>query len=182
MLGVMIRRPCTTDFQELHDFFRLVITDTFIKEGIGDQVDDIQKEIETKKNYLKSDLASKGKKRYFLAAVYEQRIIGTIEYGPASDLIKTLTNRAYEHLVEVGTVFVHPEFQGKGVGNLLLSAICTNLKNNGIDEYCLDCGYNRALKIWRKKFGEPEYLFPDFWGMGHDHAIWKIRVEDCLRG
>ena len=65
MLGVMIRRPCTTDFQELHDFFRLVITDTFIKEGIGDQVDDIQKEIETKKNYLKSDFASDGKNDTF---------------------------------------------------------------------------------------------------------------------
>lgn len=177
MLDVKIRRPLATDIPQLNEFLKIVITDTFNKEGIGDMVDDLQDEIKTKKLYLQSDLESKGKKRYFLIALYDEQIIGTIEYGPASELIKKLTKNAYGNLVEVGTALVHPEFQGKGVGNKLLQAIITRLKSEGIQEFCLDCGYNRAQKIWKKKFGQPDYHFKDYWGKGQDHMIWRVKIN-----
>lgn len=115
MFNVKIRRPHPTDIPQLNEFFNIVITDTFNKEGIGDLLDDLQDELETKKKYLQSDLDSNGEKRYFLIALYEEQIIGTIGFGLASELIKKLTNNAFDQLVEVGTVLVHPEFQGKDV-------------------------------------------------------------------
>lgn len=86
MLDVKIRRPLATDIPQLNEFLKIVITDTFNKEGIWDLLDDLQAEIETKKKYLQSDLDSNGEKRYFLIGLYDDQVIGTIEFGPASDL------------------------------------------------------------------------------------------------
>lgn len=123
MLKVEVRRPKIEDIKPLHDFFKTVITDTFTKEGIGEKLNDIRDEIEGKKKNLESDFESNGEKRYFLIAVYGDKIIGSIEYGPVSNLIKICTNNVYKGLIEVGTVFVHPDFQRNGVGNLLLKAV-----------------------------------------------------------
>lgn len=180
MLNVDIRRPKIEDIKQLNKFFKTVITDTFTKEGIGEKLNDIKDEIEVKEKYLESDFESKGEKRFFLIALDGDKIIGSIEYGPVSDLIKKCTNNAYKGLIEVGTVFVHPDYQRNGVGNLLLKAIYYYLQKNGIEEFCLDSGYNRAQRIWKKKFKDPDYLFKDYWDKGYDHMIWRIKVSDCV--
>lgn len=77
---------------------------------------------------------------------------------PVSDLIRKCTNNVYKGLIEVGKVFVHPDYQRNGVGNLLLKEIYDELQKKGIEEFCLDSGYNRAQRIWKKKFGDPEYF------------------------
>ncbi|KAF9111300.1 hypothetical protein BGX30_007636, partial [Mortierella sp. GBA39] len=56
----------------------LVITDTFEKEGIADLHDDIEHEIASKQDYLRQDLESQGRQRYFLIAWMEGKIAGTI--------------------------------------------------------------------------------------------------------
>lgn len=52
MLNIEIKRPKMEDFKELNKFFRMVIRDTFNKEGIGDKLEDLAEEIETKKSLL----------------------------------------------------------------------------------------------------------------------------------
>lgn len=116
MRKVEIRRPRTGDIENLHQFFRIVITDTFEREGLAGLIDDIEAEIDSKKNYLQMDLDTKGEKRYFLIALAENKIIGTIEYGPASKLIQDCTNGMLGNLVEVGTVFVNTSYL-KSSGN-----------------------------------------------------------------
>ena len=175
MCKVEIRRPKTEDVKQLNDFFKTVITDTFMKEGIGDQVNDMKEEIDAKKRYLESDLGSNGEKRYFLIAHIGDRIIGSIEYGAVNDIISKCTDQST--LLEVGTVFVHPEHQGTGIGNLLLEAMYGTLQQRGIEEFWLDSGYKRAQSIWKKKFGEPEVLLKDYWGKDFDHLIWRVRVQ-----
>ncbi len=177
MLDVEIRRPRTEDINELHHFFRTVIIDTFNKEGIGDELEDLEAEIESKKAYLARDLTSNGEDRFFLLALERGRIIGTIEYGAASDLICKCTDNALKELCEVGTVFVHPDYQRLGIGNLLLENMYQTLQNNRISEFCLDSGYASAQKIWEKKFGEPAYLLEDYWGEGYHHMIWRVKVD-----
>lgn len=165
------------DIEELNEFFRIVVADTFASEGLSELIDDIEAEIDSKKNYLKLDLDSKGERRYFLIALAEDKIIGTIEYGPASKLIQDCTNGELGKLVEVGTVFVHPEYQRQGIGNKLLAKMLYTLKARGIVEFCLDSGYKNAQTIWKKKFGEPDYLLKNYWGQGQDHMIWKISTN-----
>jgi GNAT superfamily N-acetyltransferase len=170
----VIRRPRVEDIDELHQFFSIVITDTFAREGLSGLIDDIEAEIQSKKNLLHMDFNSKGNKRYFLIALEENKIIGTIEYGPASEIIQDCTNGNLGNHVEVGTVFVLPDYQRQGVGNKLLAEMLHTLKALGIVEFCLDSGYKNAQTIWKKKFGEPDYLLKDYWGQGQDHMIWKI--------
>ncbi|MGX6445658.1 GNAT family N-acetyltransferase [Neobacillus sp. K501] len=177
MLNFEIRRPQIEDKIALNVFFRAVIIDTFTREGIGEKLDDIEAEINIKNHYLETDFASNGEKRYFLIALTDEQIIGSIEYGPASELINTCTNNALMELPEIGTVFVHPDFQKKGVGNQLLKAMYARLQNIGMGEFCLDSGYPRAQTIWKKKFGEPDYLLKDYWGEGFDHMIWSVRFN-----
>ncbi len=178
MHNVVIRRPRIDDLEGLHHFFRIVITDTFAKEGLTDLLDEIEKEIEDKIKYLNIDFESNGDNRFFFIALDNDQVIGTIEYGPASKLINDCTDGELKELVEVGTVFVRPNYQRHGIGNLLLNVMYLTLQNKGIDEFCLDSGYTNAQKIWKKKFGEPDYLFEDFWGEGYDHMIWRRRIND----
>ncbi|TWD92266.1 acetyltransferase (GNAT) family protein [Neobacillus bataviensis] len=182
MLKVEIRRPKIEDIKELKSFFRIVITNTFIKEGIGKKLNDINDEVELKEKYLQSDFESNGEKRYFLIALDDDKIIGSIEYGPASDLICICTKNAFKELIEVGTVFVHPDYQRMGVGNLLLKTMYFTLHKKGIEEFCLDSGYINAQKIWKKKFGDPSYLLKDYWDKGYHHMIWRIKVSDWVFG
>lgn len=62
MLKVEVRRPGMEDVKELHAFFRLVMTDTFIKEGLGEKLHDMNDEVALKEKYLESDMESNGEK------------------------------------------------------------------------------------------------------------------------
>lgn len=168
------------DSKELNQFFSTVIKDTFAREGLSGLLEDIEDEMETKKQYLKCDLDSNGENRYFLIASDKSsnKVIGTIEYGPVSELINTCTDGALKELYEVGTIFVHPDYQGRGIGTLLLNVMILTFMNRGIKEFCLDSGYKNAQKIWKKKFGEPDYLLKDYWNEGWDHMIWKRYTKD----
>ena len=55
------------------------------------------------------------------------------------------------------------------------------LQHRGIEEFCLDSGYIRAQKIWKKKFGDPDYLLKNYWDEGYDHMVWRIKVNDLLK-
>jgi GNAT superfamily N-acetyltransferase len=175
---IKIRRPDQNDQEELSRFFRIVITDTFAKEGLAEMALEIENEIVLKNKYLKSDLDSNGENRYFLIAFDHENIIGTIEYGPVSELITDCTEGALKDLVEIGTVFVHPDYQRNGVGNLLLNAMFCTLQKKEIVEFCLDSGYKNAQKIWKKKFGAPDYSLKDYWSEGFDHLIWRVKMNN----
>jgi len=166
----MIRRPNLDDLKELENFFLLVIKDTYEKEGLGDLIDDIHNEVQEKITYIKEDLMSDGKKRYFLLATNDNVIVGTAAYGPSGHLI-------YDHfpelkdVLELGSVLAHPEYQSQGVGSKLVDAILNELRTFK-ETFCLASGYTNAKKIWSRKFGQPTKVLKDFWGDGYDHYIW----------
>lgn len=180
MQGLVIRRARKEDVNQLNDFFKLVLKDTFEKNGIENLVEDYEQEIREKREFLNEDIESSGTKRYFLVAEIGNDIIGTIALGSANHLINRCTNNKLKDLIEIGTVFVHPAYQHKGIGNLMLNYIYDVLNRKDIKEFCLDSGYKNAQKIWLKKFGDPKYHFAGFWGEGTDYMIWRVKVENVL--
>ncbi|WP_409298938.1 GNAT family N-acetyltransferase [Peribacillus sp. SCS-26] len=178
-MNVMIRRPQAGDQTELHSFFTRVLTHTFEKEGLMHLRDDLLQEIELKKQMLAADLMSSGTDRYFLLAVHpaDGNIVGTIEYGGTNDLIVAVTDGQMAGLIEAGTIFVAPEFQGKGLGTLLLNALILHFTGKGIKEFCMDSGYKRAQNIWKAKFGEPNFTSYNHWGENSHHMIWRVSVD-----
>lgn len=180
MRNFEIRRPFEDDTESLNDFFTLVIHDTYTQEGLGERLKDIQEEIETKNRFLQSDLKQEINHRNFLLALDEGKIMGTIEYGSPNEIIRNLPQDPYKDLFEIGTVFVHPDKQGQGIGTKLLHAMLITLKEHEVEEFCLDSGYTQAKKIWRKKFGEPAYILKDYWGLGFDHLVWHVNISELI--
>lgn len=180
MQGLVIRRPHREDEKALNDFFDVVVKDTFEQNDISYMAEDYENEINEKKEFLNEDLKSNGQKRYFLIATIDDKIIGTIAYGPSDKLINTYYNGEFKDIVEIGTVFVHPEYQRKGIGSLMLDHIYKELKRKGINEFCLYSGYKDAKKVWLKKFGSPQYILKDPFGESIDYMIWKVKLLDVL--
>lgn len=181
MQNIVVRRPRLEEIDSVNEFFELVLRDTFERNGVSDLVETMAEEIADKRRCLKQDLDSNGEHRYFLIITLDNQVVGSIEYGPSNDLIITSANGELKDLVEIGTVFVHPKYQKKGIGNLMLTHILNELKDKGIQEFCLDSGYKSAQKIWTNKFGEPEYHLKDYWGEGADHMVWRVKVSEVLR-
>lgn len=172
-----IRRLQKEDFEEVAELCQLVLEDTFRKEGIEEAVYDLMEELNTKKKYLAMDIDTEGKDRYFLLALNEGKIIGTMEFGRVSPLIVRLTEGVLSDLPELGTAFIHPKYQKKGAASFLLKEMEREMKRRGIREYCLDSGYQRAQKIWRRKFGVPAYTFKNYWGEHAPHMIWRVTLK-----
>lgn len=181
MQGLVIRRPHKEDVKALNDFFDVVIKDTFEQNDIADLLEDYEKEIkEEKMQFLKEDLNSNGHDRFYLFATIFDKLIGTITYGPSNDDINSNTNGEFRDIIEIGSVFVHPDYQRKGIGSLLLNRIYKELEKKGIEEFCLDSGYKNAQKVWIKKYRNPQYCFENYWGEGAHYMIWKVKLLDVL--
>lgn len=177
MYEIQISRPTIEDLPDLDTFFELILTDTFEKNGYLNLDELRDSEILLKKEFVRNDLFEDDEKPYFLMAKnIDGTIIGTIACGPANEDILTCTANAYKGIPEIGSLFVHPDYQGKGLASQLIDAIEVYLSSNGYTQYCLDSGYRLAQKTWTQKFGEPAYLIKDHWGEGADHMIWLVEI------
>lgn len=181
MRNIEINRPKIEDVEKINEFFQLVLKDTFRKNALDNLTELLAEEIECKRNFLNRDLRSNGENMFFLIAKENNKILGTIEYGPSNELIVSCTDGKLKDIKEIGTVFVHPEYQEKGIGSKMVSVIFEKMLEEGIEEFCMDSGYKSAQKIWTTKFGKPEYLLKDYWGEGGDHMIWRKDIRDFIR-
>ena len=171
-----IERPRMEDMEETNRFFQQVLTYTFASNGLDEMTEDLEQEIKTKIKYLKQDLESGGQKKFFLIAKIADKIVGTIEFGPANELITACNDIYLSSLPEIGSVFVDPKYHNFGIASKMLSAIYDILKQRGIRAFCLDSGYGNAQKVWLHKFGTPKITLKDQWGEGLDHMIWEVEL------
>jgi len=88
---VTVRRPKKEETFQIEEFMRVVLVDTYRKEQIDEKIYDLQEELASKKAYLASYFESGGEDRYFLVAVSGNNILGTMEFGKLSALLKELT-------------------------------------------------------------------------------------------
>jgi GNAT superfamily N-acetyltransferase len=167
-------RPKPEEVYLINKFFEIVIKDTFAKNGISHLTEMMEGEIECKKKYLMQDMDSEGRDRFFLVVRDKSRIIGTIEYGRPNDLIMKCTKGRYIDVIEIGTVFVHPDYQYKGIGSMMLRMMYGELRNKGYTEFCLDSGYKTAQKVWTSKWGKPSCIMEDYWGKKAHHMVWRV--------
>ena len=91
--------------------------------------------------------------RPFLVAKLNGQVVGTISFGPCGDDVRSCTNNELAEVGELGSIYVLPELQGKGVGSALIAAMANRLHKSGIEQFCLDCGLKAAQEKWKRKFG-----------------------------
>lgn len=177
---IVIRRPVIEELTVIYAFFEMMLKDTFEANGVSNLTELLGEEIQVKKEYILKDVTTNGKDRFFLLAVYDGEIIGSIEYGEASELLNKCTNNELQGILEIGTVFVHPKYQRHGISSILLNSLFLELDRNLIQEVCFDSGYKIAQSVWSKKFGNPNYCLKDYWAVGSHHMIWRVKVKEAL--
>lgn len=179
--NLTIRRPAYDEQEKLNAFFEMVLAHTFESNGLSHMSTLLEEEIHSKHQLLCRDFESNGKERHFLVASIGDQIVGTIECGPSNQDICRITNDLLKDVYEIGTVFVHPDFQHRGIGKQMILAIQDTLMGANQKSFCLDSGYPKAQKIWTKTFGEPQYFVENFWGEGAHHMIWHVETH-TLKG
>jgi len=179
-MRIKITRPQEKDTEEIRRLFSAAIADAFAQDGIAFRQEGIDTEVEKQMRFLLQDFETKGRDLYFLLARTDEKIVGTIAYCTVdnNDLIKSHLQIDFRQVPEVTTVYVLPEFQGKGVGSLLWNAILISLLHQNVQEICLDGGYKKSQSFWIKRAGQPVVTLTDYWGPGLDHMIWRCRLHD----
>lgn len=174
---VQVKPAMLADETQIGIFFECILTDTFKKNNIWEMQDLLQEEIEEKKRFLHEALTDHKSLRHFLIAKLNGEVIGTIAAGPANKDILEGTQNGCAGWLEIGTVFVDPAYQGKGLGKLLISELEFWLMSRGIFQYCLDSGYPKAQTTWTHHYGQPTVLLKDHWAEGADHMIWCVPLS-----
>ncbi|WP_442600698.1 GNAT family N-acetyltransferase [Paenibacillus sp. KN14-4R] len=178
--NLTISKLTSADIRGANQVFEMAIQDAFDKEGFGHQVDDIQQEIEQKKNLLKESLDNKESGIFFMIAKQNETVIGTISMKPCGEDIKVCTDNQLAEVGELSSLYVLPSYQSQGVGSALIKAMVTHLNSQGIDQFCLDSGYKRAQKRWIRKFGTPYKVVENYWGPDSVQMVWYCKVVDFL--
>ncbi|MCR8644459.1 GNAT family N-acetyltransferase [Paenibacillus sp. N1-5-1-14] len=181
--NLTINRVTPQDASTAYQVFELSIADAFDKEGSGHLLSDIQSEIVHKKHLLDQALSPMGMDSdiLFLVAKLNDVVVGTISYAPCGDDVKVCTNHQLDAVGEVGSMYVLPAYQDQGVGSALIQALLRHLHERGVEEFCLDSGYQQAQGRWKHKFGTPYVIVEDYWGQDSDHMVWYCKVRDYVK-
>lgn len=181
----MIIRPARQEDQtNLYKLFDDVIRHTFEKNGFGHMIEEIKEEYEDKLSVFRDHLDRDEIDTYMLIAEEQGQIYGCISLTPSSKLIHKCMQGKLDGIHEIGTVYVLPAYQGKGIGRSLFNEMVGELINRGYESCYFDCGYPSAQVIWKRIFGEPTYFLKDYWDEGGHHMVWHQRPSElklCLQ-
>ncbi len=177
-MDVIIRRPLSSEKQEIHALFDAVIKHTFSLESFDDDIEFMGELIAGQQALIDLDLDTGGKDCLFLVAQHGDKIIGTICQRPCSDIIIDCAGEEAAGMIEIGSVYILPKFQGAGVAGQLLDAMYKTLADMGCEEFWLDSGYTIAKKIWAKILGKPSIIMKDYWAKGVDHHLWRRKLSE----
>lgn len=172
------------DYQSLKIFFEMMVIDTFKKNRIYHLKKDLNQEISDKMIFLKNYFEThKEKRRQKLFIIKKsKKIIGSIAIDKANDLIVDSTHGLFKNKIEIGSFFIHPDYQRQGLGQFMLKESIQWMKNNHIEAFCLDSGYPLAQIFWQKHLGRPLYDFKDFWEPGSRYMIWLVSINEMREG
>lgn len=180
MNGFTITQFSLSDFKQACHVFETLIPDVFEQEGIGHLTGDMQDEIEYKINLLRSAREGDEPKTRFWLAKQNGVVVGIISFGPSNEDLNACTDHELAQVGELGSLYVLPGYQGRGIASALIKEVVIYLHSRGIEEFCLDSAYRRAQEKWKQKFGEPYAAVMDYWGPGTVHMVWLCRVSDFL--
>ncbi len=177
-MNVSIKRPLISEREEIHSLFEKTIKQTFKSEGIADDHELIAELAYDQKNLIDLDFETGGNAAYFLVAEIDGRIAGTICHRPCSKIIIECSLGKAQDMHEIGSVYILPEFQGKGLCKLLLNSMYITMKAKGFREFWLDSGYAVARQVWKKLLGPPTIMMDDYWAPGAHHHLWLRSLDD----
>ena len=172
---IQIRPLRIDDISHLKNLFEKTISEIFERNNIEDKIE-LEHEINYKIYKVSKSIFEEESTARFFVVEKENTIVGIAGFSLINNDIKSNIENN-ENTYELGTVYVLPEFQRKGIGSLLINTILENIKNMGIHEFYLDCGYRTSQSYWIKKFGKPYIIIENKFGTNQDYMIWKVKTK-----
>lgn len=168
---LIIRPVLASDIDDLTVLFEQVIPHTYEKEGVGHLKDFIEEEIQSKKDMVRRSVSNEENYHFFLAT-FNDEVIACVSLTPANDIVVEALEVDIDHVLEIGSLFVKPNWQGARIGKALLNESLEALEKLNHTHYVLDSGYQHAQVVWQHLLGAPSKTLPDYWDKGVDHMIW----------
>ena len=101
-------------------------------------------------------------------AITQNKIVGWIALSPTS------SRECYKGVCEL-SIYVDPEFGGKGIGNLLMQTLISSSEENGVwSLYSSTFPENKASIALQKKFGFREIGFRE--RIAQQNGVWRNTV------
>jgi GNAT superfamily N-acetyltransferase len=167
-------------FPAIVELFTDSITKTFELNGIKD-LKELEYEINEKSERVRNYLGSKNDNELFLIAESENHILGIAGIYPVSDTIIKNYPTLSKNDIEIGSVYIKPEYQRQGITRILLKRLLNELWERKIYKFYLDCGYSTSHVYWKKLFGNPIKNFPNYFGKDESYMIWEIDTEEAIK-
>ena len=177
MKKLIIIVPTLGEENEIENFFKITIKTAYEEQGVGHLSEIIKEDVETKMQMVK-DFFEGNNKYYFLVAKVEQGIVGVISFGSCGNIIRKCCDGLLDNVGELGSLYVLNKYQGQKIGSKLINSLILYLKQNQIEDFCLDSGFKKAQRKWTRKFGQPYKIMKNYWGTNSDHFIWYCKVSD----
>lgn len=177
---MLIRKPVLKDVIQLNHLFKESIAKAFEADGYGDEIDEIEGEIHIKMKKLMDFIQHPQEESAYLIAEHEGCVVGAISFGEIGHVTHENVPNDFPSEGELGSMYILPEFQGRGIASQMIDAMLKELINMGIKYVSFDSGFKPAQQKWCKKFGEPFKIVKNYWAEGVDLYIWLIHLENFL--
>jgi GNAT superfamily N-acetyltransferase len=171
--------PYSKTFEnDCFDLIKRIVTDGFVEEGI-----DIRKE----KKHLDEELRIQFERirehsHHYLLAQKGKAVIGMIAHlqpcGAVRLAMKNL-DMGSPSIREIVAVYVHPDYQRRGIGSRLFSEMLDVLRHDKVEYFSVSTGYKKGRAFWTKKLGRVSELLPAYYN-GHPCSVWIRKVSDIM--
>ena len=174
-MEISYREPDNHDLLNIHKLFKDAIAGAFKQNNITDK-EELAYEINEKSDRIDKYLNHQLKDSFFLIALDKTRIAGIAGIYPVKQLIMDNTNDISSHTLELGSVYIHPEYQKQGIAGNLVDRLIKRMASQGVGEYYLDCGYATSQEYWKRVFGKPIKTIENYFGENESYMIWKNKT------
>jgi len=178
-MAMTIRPLLPQDLASAQSVFARTIADTFRANGIDD-VEGVASETRDKNERLALYLSGSLPDSLYVAAEEEGALLGIAALYSLAPILLSIAPGAAPGDLEIGSVYVLKEAQGRGLAPRLLEPLLCELKKRGRDDFFLDCGYATSQVYWRSIFGEPYFRSDSFFGPDEAYMIWRLRVDEAI--
>ncbi|TWT14341.1 GNAT family N-acetyltransferase [Planomicrobium sp. CPCC 101079] len=113
----------------------------------------------------------------FFIAEKDGTVAGTIALSQPGPMISSAIALP-RGCLEIGCVYVRPEFQRQGIGKFMLQRAQSELEWLNRPFYCLDAGFPSSQRYWKSILGEPGFVLKDYWGPGKPHMFWLKNLNE----
>lgn len=175
-MNLNIRQPRLSDFSKIQKLFVESIENTFKLNSIEDELE-CNFEIIDKTRRVKRYLENVEPIVEFIIAEDSNVICGIAGLYPITKLIRENVKTATLHNFEIGSVYILPQYQRKGIAKKLFCYLIDEMIKQGIKDFYLDCGYTTSQKYWKQLLGEPSLSFENYFNSGDYYMIWKNKTK-----